>query len=236
MLCANYCISAFLSDGSLRDNIIGFSSYDERRYAEVIDATMLRFDLENLPSGDRTNIGSNGITLSGGQRQRVSLARALYLHTDLLIFDDVFSGLDADTEDQVFQRVFGTEGLLKRRKTTTLLCTHSIRHLPFADHIVALGQDGTIAEQGAFKQLTENNGYIQSLDIKSSRVSEVSSEITAPSIASLESPTEPLRKVSTIASVSSETDKARQTGDRTVYKHYFKSSKYTQQTQYRSSG
>ncbi len=46
--------------------------------------------------------GSNGITLSGGQKQRVSVARALYLESDLLIFDDILSGLDADTEEAVF--------------------------------------------------------------------------------------------------------------------------------------
>lgn len=41
------------------------------------------------------------ITLSGGQKQRVSIARAVYLHTDLLVFDNVLSGLDTDTEEKV---------------------------------------------------------------------------------------------------------------------------------------
>ncbi|CAG8975037.1 hypothetical protein HYALB_00011700 [Hymenoscyphus albidus] len=86
---------------------------------------MLGIDFETLPIGDASNVGSNGITLSGGQRQRVSLARALYLQTDLLIFDDVFSGLDANTEDQVFRRVFGLNGIIRRRHATAVLCTHS---------------------------------------------------------------------------------------------------------------
>lgn len=70
--------------------------------------------------------GSNGITLSGGQKQRVALARALYPQTDLLVLDDVFSGLDTDTEDQVSDRIFGKTGLLKNRGTSAMLCTHSV--------------------------------------------------------------------------------------------------------------
>ncbi|KAI5237066.1 multidrug resistance-like protein [Aureobasidium subglaciale] len=113
--------TAFLSNGSVRENIIGFSPYDHQRYEEVIHATVLAFDIDTLPQGDATNIGSDGITLSGGQRQRVSLARALYLHTDLLVLDDVFSGLDAGTQEKVFDRVFGPCGLVRRRGTTVVL-------------------------------------------------------------------------------------------------------------------
>jgi ABC-type bacteriocin/lantibiotic exporter with double-glycine peptidase domain len=71
--------TAFLLNGSIRENIVGFSPFDSERYAEVIDATCLRFDLATPPQGDGTNVGSDGISISGGQKQRVSLARALYL-------------------------------------------------------------------------------------------------------------------------------------------------------------
>lgn len=132
--------TAFLSNGSIRDNIVGFSPFNAERYAEVIEATALRFDFDTLPEGDKTNVGSDGITLSGGQKQRLSLARALYLQSDLLVLDDIFSGLDADTEEQVFRQVFGLDGLLRRRRSTVVLCTHSVRHLPAADYIIALGE------------------------------------------------------------------------------------------------
>ncbi|TGJ82777.1 hypothetical protein E0Z10_g5987 [Xylaria hypoxylon] len=125
-----YCDQTpFLSNGSIQDNIVGFSLFHAARYAEVVEATLLQVDCETLPQGHDTNIGSNGITLSGGQKQRVSLARTLYLQADLLIFDDIFSGLDADTEDQVFDRVFGRNGLLRNRNASAVLCTHSVRHL-----------------------------------------------------------------------------------------------------------
>ncbi|KAK7752799.1 hypothetical protein SLS62_005141 [Diatrype stigma] len=139
--------TAFLWNGTIRDNIIGFSSFDDHRYSEVIRATALSIDLAKFPQGDSTNIGSDGITLSGGQKQRVSLARALYLQTDLLILDDIFSGLDADTEQEVFRQVFGANGLLKQRRSTTVLCTHSVKYLSAADYVIAL-ENGSIIEQG----------------------------------------------------------------------------------------
>ncbi|KAI5231758.1 multidrug resistance-like protein [Aureobasidium subglaciale] len=214
--------TAFLSNGSVRENIIGFSPYDHQRYEEVIHATVLAFDIDTLPQGDATNIGSDGITLSGGQRQRVSLARALYLHTDLLVLDDVFSGLDAGTQEKVFDRVFGPCGLVRRRSTTVVLCTHSINHLPVADHIIALG-DGTVVEQGDFRKLMTNNGYVQRLRLWDAPKHQISAATfsTEQTTRSKPSPlSEPNLK---LVSSTPKNDALRQSGDKTVYKHYLKS-------------
>lgn len=215
--------TAFLSNGSIRDNIVGFSPFDAERYAEVIKATSLDFDFDALSRGDRTNIGSDGITLSGGQKQRVSLARALYLQTDLLILDDIFSGLDADTEEKVFQQVFGQGGLLKRRCSTVVLCTHSVRHLPAADYILALG-NGTIIEQGGFDELMAAQGYVRRLGLRSSSESDVSSDQKTLKENVREPKGHLLHTTTTNASsVASYSDQSRQVGDKSVYKHYFKS-------------
>ncbi|RAK98819.1 putative ABC multidrug transporter [Aspergillus ibericus CBS 121593] len=215
--------TAFLSNGSIRDNIIGFSPFNQERYSEVIEATALGIDLATLPQGDRTNIGSDGIALSGGQKQRVSLARALYLYSDLLVLDDVFSGLDVDTEEQVFRQVFGPDGLLRRRRSTVVLCTHSVRHLPAADHIIALG-DGTIAEQGTFDRLMATQGYVQRLGLKNPSDSDASSDKTPSKKSIQESKPQLLHTTTTnTSSLASDTHASRQVGDKTVYKHYFKS-------------
>ncbi|PYI02912.1 ABC multidrug transporter [Aspergillus sclerotiicarbonarius CBS 121057] len=215
--------TAFLSNGSIRDNIVGFSPFNQERYDEVIEATALGIDLATLPQGDRTNIGSDGIALSGGQKQRVSLARALYLYSDLLVLDDIFSGLDVDTEEQVFRQVFGPDGLLRRRRSTVVLCTHSVRHLPAADHIIALG-DGTIAEQGSFDRLRTTQGYVQRLGLKGSSNSDASSDKTASEKSMREPNPQPLHTTTTnTSSLALDTHSSRQVGDKTVYKHYFKS-------------
>ncbi|OAQ99680.1 hypothetical protein LLEC1_04113 [Akanthomyces lecanii] len=218
-----YCDQTpFLFNGSIRDNIVGQSDFHVERYNEVVDATALRFDLSSLPQGDKTNVGSDGITLSGGQKQRVALARALYLDTTLLIFDDVFSGLDADTEEIVFRQVFGSGGLLRKRRSTVLLCTHSVRHLPAADHIIALGA-GAVSEQGTFTDLMANpDGYVHRLGVKSASGSDAGSEETATHDKAEADATPPLLEA--IATKKSEAavgaDLARQQGDATVYKHY----------------
>jgi ATP-binding cassette subfamily C (CFTR/MRP) protein 1 len=166
-----------LSNDSIRQNIIGFAPYNRRRYQEVIEATMLELDLAVLPMGEDTMVGSNGITLSGGQRQRVSIARALYLETNFFLFDDILSGLDAETEAQLFRRVFGPRGLMRRRRATALLCTHNMHHLPSADHIAVLSADGRIAEQGRFHDLATSadhaNNYRLSMASRHSSVAEI---------------------------------------------------------------
>ena len=225
-----YCDqNVFLFNSTIRENIVGSCSYDAERYAGVINATMLGVDLNVLPLGDATVVGSNGISLSGGQRQRIALARALYIDSDILVLDDVFSGLDADTEEQVFQRVFGSNGICKTRNTTVVLCTHSVRHLPYADHIIALNAAGMVSQQGSFEQLMTTKGYVQDLQIKASNkesgAKDTLDENEVPakedSLQLAERPTS-----SSPATEKSTTDAsgvARQLGDRSVYKHYFKS-------------
>ncbi|KAK3898910.1 hypothetical protein C8A05DRAFT_37494 [Staphylotrichum tortipilum] len=216
-----YCDqNPYLSNATIRENIVGFAPFFQARYDEVIEATMLEPDLALLPNGDSTNIGSNGITLSGGQKQRVSIARALYLNTDFYIFDDILSGLDADTEEQVFLRVFSPVGLIRQRNATALLCTHSVRHLPSADHIVALGPGGAIVEQGTFQELMANEKYVSTLGVentqKSSSRGSSTPPVTKPSSEQILKP-KPAKPVLP----SDVEEKARMTGDWAVYRHYF---------------
>jgi ABC-type bacteriocin/lantibiotic exporter with double-glycine peptidase domain len=51
--------------------------------------------------GDLTEIGERGVNISGGQKQRVSMARAVYSDSDVYIFDDPLSALDAHVGRQV---------------------------------------------------------------------------------------------------------------------------------------
>ncbi|EWY89729.1 hypothetical protein FOYG_10530 [Fusarium oxysporum NRRL 32931] len=212
----------FLKNGSIRDNIIWHSVYNQNRYEEVLDACLLRTDLDILPEGDATAIGSNGIMLSGGQKQRVSLARALYLETDFLLIDDILSGLDNSTGNDVFRRVFGPNGLMRRRNATAILCTHAIRYLPLADHIIVLEADGTVSEQGSFDKLVETGTYVRSLGI--SDADEASdTEPSTPveeTVAATMPVTPTAHAAATIANLEAE---SRATGDARVYRHYYRS-------------
>ncbi|KAK1973563.1 LOW QUALITY PROTEIN: ABC transporter [Colletotrichum cereale] len=154
-----YCEQVpILWNTSIKRNIVGYSmNVDEPRYAAVIEATMLAYDFELLPQGDQTKIGSDGVCLSGGQKQRISIARAVYSQCDLVVFDDVLSSLDTDTQEHVFQKVFSPTGMLQARGASIVLCTHVYRHLRLANHIIALAADGTLAEEGSFDHIINSS-------------------------------------------------------------------------------
>lgn len=65
--------SPWLTYATIRENVTGpaNSQFDETWYSKVIHACALEKDLEQLPDGDQSMVGSRGIALSGGQRQRL---------------------------------------------------------------------------------------------------------------------------------------------------------------------
>ncbi|KAG8676479.1 hypothetical protein FPOAC2_02575 [Fusarium poae] len=147
-------------NGTVRDSIIAFSHPDERWYQKVLEACALKQDLTQLPRGDLSTIGSKGIVLSGGQSQRVSLARAAYAQMSTIILDDVFSGLDAHTENAVFNNLLGSHGILRDLNTTVIIVSSRVNRLPYADHIICLDGTGTGCAQGTFDELNKFDNYV----------------------------------------------------------------------------
>ncbi|KAH7329602.1 P-loop containing nucleoside triphosphate hydrolase protein [Stachybotrys elegans] len=154
-------------NGTVRDSIVAFSGVDEPWYQRVLEACALQQDLTQFPNRDLTSIGSKGIVLSGGQSQRIALARAVYAQKDFIILDDIFSGLDAHTEDIVFHNLLGTHGILRQIKATVILASSRSKRLSYADHILCLNPDGNGCEQGTLKELQASGGYVSRLDVAS---------------------------------------------------------------------
>ena len=71
--------------------------------------------------------------LSGGMKQRVSVARALAYAPDLLLLDEPYRGLDAETKTVVQRLIFN-----EMQGKTMLLVTHDDADLSFCDEIVRL--------------------------------------------------------------------------------------------------
>ncbi|XP_034367767.1 ATP-binding cassette sub-family C member 2 [Arvicanthis niloticus] len=146
---------SWIQNGTIKDNILFGSEYNEKRYQQVLEACALLPDLEILPGGDMAEIGEKGINLSGGQKQRVSLARATYQNADIYILDDPLSAVDAHVGKHIFNKVVGPNGLLNDK--TRILVTHGIHFLPQVDEIVVLGK-GTILEKGSYRDLLSKKG------------------------------------------------------------------------------
>ena len=213
----------FHMNGTVRDSMTTFAEFDSRWYNTVIEACALDDDLRQLPRGDQTRIGSKGIALSGGQSQRLALARAIYARRDMVILDDVLSGLDSDTENRVFRSLLGIDGLLRRQSATVVMASSSSRRLPFADHIVVLNEKGGIAEQGSFKELVTSGGYISNLDLPpaewtTSTKENALEQLFSPSTTKAEFSTMPDKEVSDIA--EEEFEASKRTGDLSIYAYY----------------
>jgi ATP-binding cassette subfamily B protein len=105
----------------------------------------------SFKDGYQTVIGERGVTLSGGQRQRLALARAFLTNPRILILDDSTSAIDSATEDEIQKAIFrAAEG------RTTLLITHRLSQIRWADQIVVLRQ-GRIAAVGSHDQLLQTS-------------------------------------------------------------------------------
>ncbi|KAJ5408595.1 P-loop containing nucleoside triphosphate hydrolase protein [Penicillium cosmopolitanum] len=211
---AAYCSqSPWITFGTVQQNIVGASPFDQRWYDRIVRVCSLQVDLQQLPFGDQTKVGVRGSRLSGGQQMRVALARALYSRQPVLILDDVLTGLDRETEKCILEAVFAAQGLMKEFRQTVILATNSAHHLPYSNYIVALGQDGSIIEKGSYDELVAAKGYVSSLDSTASRVNTE----RAPDIVLDD---ETLQELN-LPDDDHADDTSRQTGDWSVYLYYF---------------
>ncbi|XLR29410.1 hypothetical protein HN51_049303 [Arachis hypogaea] len=143
--------SPWIQSGKIEDNILFGKEMDKEKYEKVLEACSLKKDLEILSFGDQTIIGERGINMSGGQKQRIQIARALYQDSDIYLFDDPFSAVDAHTGSHLFKECL--LGLL--RSKTVIYVTHQVEFLPAADLILVM-KDGKITQCGKYADLLNN--------------------------------------------------------------------------------
>nr|QWN59129.1 ATP-binding cassette C transporter [Rehmannia glutinosa] len=149
---------SWIFNATVRDNILFGSTFEPAKYEKSIDVTSLQHDLDLLPGGDLTEIGERGVNISGGQKQRVSMARAVYSDSDVYIFDDPLSALDAHVGRQVFEKCIRGE----LRGKTRVLVTNQLHFLSQVDRIL-LVHEGTVKEEGTFEELSNNGVLFQKL-------------------------------------------------------------------------
>ncbi|MEN9935717.1 MAG: hypothetical protein RLZZ387_2296 [Chloroflexota bacterium] len=100
----------------------------------IADAMIERLGLSHLAE---RQIGE----LSGGQQQRALLARALTQESEMLLLDEPFNAVDAETRDVIVDVLAG----LQRQGKTAIVSTHDLDRLPEDfDRVVAL-RDGRVA-------------------------------------------------------------------------------------------
>jgi ABC-type sugar transport system ATPase subunit len=89
--------------------------------------------------------------LSGGQRQRLAIARAFLTDPKILILDDSTSAIDSATEDRIQKAIWAAA-----QGRTTLLVTHRLSQIRWADHIIVI-KNGEVVAQGKHDDLLESS-------------------------------------------------------------------------------
>lgn len=156
---------SFLFSAPLIDNILLKGSKKEPAIAwEALRLAALDEEVQGFPKTLESIIGERGITLSGGQRQRAALARALAANPVVLLLDDVFSQVDARTEERILTNIRA----LTKTRTVVMVC-HRVAALRQADWVYLLDA-GQIKASGPHEALLATTPLYRELHDTMSRV------------------------------------------------------------------
>ncbi len=142
----------FLFSRSIAENIaFGKPEATQEEIEAAARAAQAHEFIMGLENGYDTVIGERGVTLSGGQRQRIALARAFLTDPRILILDDSTSAIDSATEDHIQQAI-----ATAARGRTTILITHRLSQIRWADLIIVLRR-GKIVAMGTHEDLMQSS-------------------------------------------------------------------------------
>ncbi|GAA4004679.1 ABC transporter ATP-binding protein [Deinococcus rubellus] len=146
-----------LFSDTLEENVLMGQSGGDGAMARALRLAVMQQDLNELTQGLATQVGARGVKLSGGQVQRAAVARMLAQKADLLVFDDVSSALDAETERQLW---LGLSTELP--EATCLVVSHRRAALLRADRIIVL-DEGRVVDQGKLGELLARSPQMRAL-------------------------------------------------------------------------
>ena len=155
-----------LFSDTLKDNILLGLPEGEVDLARAVQRAVFEPDLAALEAGIETMIGPKGVKLSGGQAQRAAAARMFAREPELLVFDDLSSALDVETEQTMWDRLFAGQADGPQPNAiddvTCLVVSHRKAALQRADQIIVL-KGGRVDGVGALGELLESSPEMRRL-------------------------------------------------------------------------
>ncbi|KAK3367493.1 P-loop containing nucleoside triphosphate hydrolase protein [Podospora didyma] len=141
--------------------------FENLRYANL-EATMAQVEdacraaalhkrIMSFPNGYEEVVGEKGSKLSGGELQRLAIARALLRKSQIVLFDEATSNLDAETESRI-------QDYLKKwyAGRTVVVVAHRLATIANSDLIISF-KDGVVVEAGRHDELLAKQGYFYQL-------------------------------------------------------------------------
>ena len=95
--------NSMLIEGTLKENIFIGDNFLHEDFEKIIYTCVLEKFLENKE--DNFVIKEHGKNISGGEKQRIGLARILIRKPEVLILDEITSGLDQETKKELIERL-----------------------------------------------------------------------------------------------------------------------------------
>ncbi len=134
---------AMLFQGTVRDNIcLGMPFVNDKLLLRAAWLAGVNDFIQNHPAGYSMPVVERGGNLSGGQRQAITLARALLMDPDVLIFDEPTSNMDGSTESALIKRLRP-----HIRNKTLIINMHRMSLMQLVDRVIVL-KDGYVIADG----------------------------------------------------------------------------------------
>ena len=141
-----------LFSGTIESNIkYGNPNMSDEQMVEAAQIAQATEFIESKPEKYQEPIAQGGSNVSGGQKQRLSIARAIAIDPEILVFDDSFSALDFKTDS-----ILRAELAKKTQDKTVIIVAQRINTILNADQIIVL-EDGKVVGKGTHEELIKTN-------------------------------------------------------------------------------
>ena len=141
-----------LFSGTIESNIkYGNPNMSDEQMIEAAQIAQATEFIESKPEKYKEPIAQGGSNVSGGQKQRLSIARAIAIDPEILVFDDSFSALDFKTDS-----ILREELAKKTQDKTVIIVAQRINTILNADQIIVL-EDGEVVGKGTHEELIKTN-------------------------------------------------------------------------------